>query len=167
VRKRKGFTMVELLVVILIMAVLGLSIVPSLIGSADKSKYARAWSDLNGISNAFVGLYGRKGTIPQFTVTGTDITSIKDEGATDLQSFLGTPIDQLKDPWGKPYQIKSTWDGATGKGCIIVYVKPDGDGKDANFGSGEKTVSARKDPYNEDAPMAKLVIDIPSGGTAP
>ena len=145
--------MVELLVVILIMAVLGLAIVPSLIGSADKSKYARAWSDLNGIFNAFVGLYGRKGTIPQFTVTGTDITSIV---ATDLQSFLGTPIDKLYDPWGKPYQIESTWDGATG--CIIVYVKPDDDGENANFGS---TVSARKDPYNEDAPMAKLIIDIP------
>ena len=148
--------MVELMVVVLIMAILGLAIMPTLIGSADKSKYSRAWSDLNGISNAFVGLYGRKGTIPQFTVTDTDITSIKGEGATDLQSFLGTPIDQLKDPWGKPYQIESTWDGATG--CIIVYVKPDDDGENANFGS---TVSARKDPYNEDAPMAKLIIDIP------
>jgi len=143
--------MVELLVVILIMAVLGLSIVPSLIGSADKSKYSRAWSDLNAISNAFVALYGREGTIP--AIESTVIT-----GLASLQSFLGTPIDQLKDPWGNPYQIKSTWDGATG--YIIVYVKPDGDGEDANFGS-EKTVSAREDPYNEDAPMAKLVIDIP------
>ena len=146
--------MVELLVVILIMAVLGLAIVPSLIGSADKSKYSRAWSDLNAISNAFVALYGREGTIPAIESNVTEIT-----GLASLQSFLGTPIDQLKDPWGKPYQIKSTWDGATG--YIIVYVKPDGDGEDANFGSVEKTVSAREDPYNEDAPMAKLVIDIP------
>ena len=161
--------MVELLVVILIMAVLGLSIVPSLIGSADKSKYARAWSDLNGIFNAFVGLYGRKGTIPQFTVTGTDITSIKDEVATDLQSFLGTPIDQLKDPWGNPYQINAGWNGS--KGHIIVYVEgpgtgdgesgtADGESGTANFGSVEVT-EVRLDPYNNNQPMAKLVIDIP------
>lgn len=148
--------MVELLVVILIMAVLGLAIVPSLIGSADKSKYARAWSDLNGISNAFVGLYGREGTIP--TVATGPITGFAGKIATDLQSFLGTPIDKLYDPWGSPYQIKSNWDGS--KGHIIVYVAPDGEGERANFG-GDKSVDARKDPYNEDAPMAKLVIDIP------
>ena len=146
--------MVELLVVILIMAVLGLSIVPSLIGSADKSKYSRAWSDLNAISNAFVALYGREGTIP--AIESTVIT-----GLASLQSFLGTPIDQLKDPWGNPYQIKSTWDGATG--CIIVYVKGpgtgDGESGTAKFGSVEVT-GVRLDPYNEDAPMAKLVIDI-------
>lgn len=151
--------MVELLVVILIMAVLGLSIVPSLIGSADKSKYARAWSDLNGISNAFVGLYGRKGTIPQFTVTGTDITSIKGEGATDLQSFLGTPIGQLKDPWGNPYQIKAEWNGS--KGYIIVYVDASG-GTTANPSPklANRAITCRADPYSNNAPMVKLVIDI-------
>ena len=151
--------MVELLVVILIMAVLGLSIVPSLIGSADKSKYARAWSDLNGISNAFVGLYGRKGTIPQFKVTDADITSIKGEVATDLQSFLGTPIGQLKDPWGKPYQITADW--SEGKGYIIVYV-------DASDGTvalpspklANRLITCRADPYSNNAPMVRLVIDI-------
>ena len=154
--------MVELMVVILIMAVPGLAIVPSLIGSADKSKYSRAWSDLNAISNAFVGLYGRKGTIPQFTVTGTDITSIKDEGATDLQSFLGTPIDQLKDPWGKPYQIIADWSESKGKGYIIVYV--DASGGTAASPSpklANQTIPCRADPYSNNAPMVKLVIDIP------
>jgi len=154
--------MVELMVVVLIMAILGLAIMPTLIGSADKSKYSRAWSDLNGISNAFVGLYGRKGTIPQFTVTDTDITSIKGEGATDLQSFLGTPIDQLKDPWGNPYQIIADWSESKGKGYIIVYVDASG-GTAANPSPklANQTIPCRADPYSNNAPMVKLVIDIP------
>ena len=156
--------MVELMVVILIMAVLGLAIVPSLIGSADKSKYSRAWSDLNAISNAFVALYGREGTIPAIESTVTEIT-----GLASLQSFLGTPIDKLYDPWGNPYQIKAEWNGS--KGHIIVYVKGpgtgDGESGTAKFGSVEVT-GVRLDPYNKvgtgtdaaSAPMAKLVIDI-------
>ena len=149
--------MVELLVVILIMAVLGLAIVPSLIGSADKSKYSRAWSDLNAISNAFVALYGREGTIPAIESNVTEIT-----GLASLQSFLGTPIDQLKDPWGNPYQIIADWSESKGKGYIIVYVDASG-GTAANPSPklANQTIPCRADPYSNNAPMVKLVIDIP------
>jgi len=35
--KRKGFTMVELMVVIIIMAILGLAVMPALMGSSEKA----------------------------------------------------------------------------------------------------------------------------------
>lgn len=163
-KSRKGFTMVELMVVIIIMAVLGLAIMPSLMGSSDKAKYSRAWNDLNAIANAFVGYYGRKGTIAKVTagnlsgaLPATGTPAPKDI----LQSFLNTPLANLKDPWGNEYQVAGNWDPATGKGYIIVYVdKGDTTGATATFRT-DVTCTARIDPYQDDIPMAKLVIDIP------
>lgn len=178
--KRKGFTMVELMVVIIIMAILGMAVIPSLMGSSDKAKYSRAWSDLTAISNAFTAFYGRVGNLPDVTVSETGSWTITpgtgsewtNAGITTnelakalLQSFLGKPIDKLKDPWGANYQIKDGWTPATGKGHIIVYVDgPDAEtgGKDkADFGGDATVENVRLDPYNGNKAMAKLIINIP------
>ena len=160
-RKRKGFTMVELMVVVIIMAILGLAVMPSLIGSSEKAKYSRAWSDLNAISNAFTAFYGNKGNLP--TITAGNLSAAIPDADKDLfQSFLGTPLANLKDPWGGQYQVAGNWSSATGKGHIIVYVTG-GTTDTASFGgSGEGaiSVSARTDPYNDNMPMAKLIINV-------
>ena len=171
-RKRKGFTMVELMVVIIIIAILGLAVMPSLVGSSEKAKYSRAWNDLNAISNAFTAFYGRVGNLPSITsgalgsdsVSGsvTDLSGASLNAKDLLQSFLGTPLENLKDPWGNPYQIMSSWNPSTGKGHIIIYVT--GGTTAASFGkdsSGKDiSVNARPDPYNNNQPMAKLVINV-------
>ena len=169
--------MVELMVVIIIMAILGLAVIPSLMGSSDKAKYSRAWSDLSAISNAFTAFYGKVGNLPDVAIdeengtwtltpgTGSEWTNA---GITTptlakdlLQSFLGKPLDKIKDPWGASYAIVDGWTPATGKGHIVVYVDPGTTtGKDADFG-GDIKESARKDPYNGDRPMAKLIINVP------
>lgn len=165
-KSRKGFTMVELMVVIIIMAVLGLAIMPSLMGSSDKAKYSRAWNDLNAIANAFVGYYGREGTIATISAaSGAGLVTALGDAKDTLQSFLNTPIDSLKDPWGNEYQIAGNWNETTGKGYIIVFVKPETDDSvTVTFRSGV-TCSAKKDPYQSttenEIGMAKLVIDIP------
>ena len=152
--------MVELMVVIIIMAILGLAIMPALMGSSEKAKYSRAWSDLDAIANAFTAYYGRTGEIPAGINgdLGGD-SSPSGEEEILLQSFLGTPLSKLKDPWGNRYQVKNTWNAATGKGYVIVYV----DGTDATpsfSGITDSGVTARTDPYNNDKVMAKLVINV-------
>ena len=166
--KRKGFTMVELMVVVIIMAILGLAVIPSLVGSSEKAKYSRAWNDLNAISNAFTAFYGRVGNLPSIngtTLTGnsvsgtiTDLSGESLDAKDLLQSFLGTPLENLKDPWGNPYQIMSTWKPSTGKGCIVVYITGGTTAK-TSFGT-DISVTARTDPYNNGQPMAKLVINV-------
>lgn len=166
-KKRKGFTMVELIVVIIIMAILGLSVMPSLVGSSEKAKYSTAWSDLNAISNAFSAFYGRVGNLPKITNgdlksgiftagTGPEFTGINCEDL--LQSFLGKPLAQIKDPWGAAYKVSSTWDPAKGSGYIVIYVTG-GTTAAATFGTGI-SVTARTDPYNGNQPMAKLVVNV-------
>lgn len=171
-RKRKGFTMVELMVVIIIMAVLGLAVMPSLVGSSEKAKYSTAWSDINAISNAFTAFYGRVGNLPSIT-SGDLTTGIFKAGSgpefsgidcEDLfQSFLGKPLAQIKDPWGAAYKVSSSWDPAKGNGYIVVYVTG-GTTAAATFGkdiSGTGiSVTARTDPYNGNQPMAKLVVNV-------
>jgi len=169
VKKRKGFTMVELMVVIIIMAILGLAVMPSLIGSSEKAKYSTAWSDLNAISHAFSAFYGRVGNLPKiggtngdlesgiFTAgTGPEFTGINCEDL--FQSFLGKPLAQIKDPWGAAYKVSSSWDPAKGNGYIVVYVTG-GTTAAATFGTGI-SVTARTDPYNGNQPMARLVVNV-------
>ena len=170
--KRKGFTMVELMVVVIIMAILGLAVMPSLVGSSEKAKYSRAWNDLNAISNAFTAFYGRVGNLPSITsgalgsgsVSGsvTDLSGASLNAKDLLQSFLGTPLENLKDPWGNSYQIAGQWTSSTGKGYIVVYVT--GGTTSTSFGEDFKgakiSVNARPDPYNNNQPMAKLVINV-------
>jgi len=159
--KRKGFTMVELMVVIIIMAILGLAVMPALMGSSEKAKYSRAWNDLNAISNAFTAYYGRQGTLPDITAGGALETLLKNDSL--FQSFLGTPLNNLKDPWGNSYQIAGQWTSSTGKGYVVVYVTG-GTTDAAKFGKGinnvDISVTARTDPYNNNQPMAKLVINV-------
>jgi len=166
--KRKGFTMVELMVVIIIMAILGLAVMPSLVGSSEKAKYSRAWNDLNAISNAFTAFYGRVGNLPNINIDSGDLgSSVSSDNITDLsgaslnskdllQSFLGTPLENLKDPWGNPYKIKADWNSSTGRGYIVVYIAG---GTEAKFGD-KISVNARPDPYNNNQPMAKLIINV-------
>lgn len=156
--------MVELMVVVIIMAILGLAVMPSLVGSSEKAKYSRAWSDLNAIANAFTAFYGRVGNLPG--ISGSDLTTASflgtfELGAKDLlQSFLGTPLAKMKDPWGAGYGVKSSWNSTTRSGHIIVYVTGGDKDETVNFGGGAEVSSVRLDPYNGDRPMAKLVINV-------
>ncbi len=156
--------MVELMVVVIIMAILGLAVMPALMGSSEKVKYSRAWSDLNAIANAFTAFYGSRGTLPEINASnGKGLSSALPSEGDDkdlFQSFLGTPLANLKDPWDNEYQVVGTWTSSTGKGHVIVYVKPEGEtGGTATFATGV-IATARKDPYNGDQPMAKLVINV-------
>ncbi len=164
--------MVELIVVVIIMAILGLAVMPALMGSSEKAKYSRAWNDLNAIANAFTAFYGRVGNLPDvktddllngkitgsFTLPGSE-TAVNAEQL--FQSFLGTPLADLWDPWGNRYQTTSNWSSATGRGYIVVWVKPNDkdDGVSASF-AGVSGITAKKDPYNGDRPLAKLVVNV-------
>ena len=150
--------MVELMVVIIIMAILGLAIMPALMGSSEKAKYSRAWSDLDAIANAFTAYYGKEGNLPTLDNTADLDENIYTEPERELlQSFLGTQLVDLYDPWNQRYQIDSDWDADEGTGHIIVYVKGT---ESATFSSTTLNGVVKLDPYNGDMPLAKLVISV-------
>ena len=86
-KSQKGFTLVELLVVVVIIGVLAAIAVPKFTGATDEAKIAKVKADLRTIASAVI-LYQAKnnGTIPDDVATlkagGYLTNEPKDEGST-------------------------------------------------------------------------------------
>lgn len=130
-----GFSLLELMVVVVILSILALVIVPRVIDRPDQARAARAQSDLAAISSA-VNLY----RLDNFRYPTTE------QGLAALVSAPSTPpeapnwagyMDRLpQDPWGQPYQYLSP--GVHGDFDIFTYgadAAPGGTGPDADIGS--------------------------------
>jgi len=73
VRNRNGFTLVELLVVVLILGILAAIAMPKLSGSSDKAKLAAMKSDLHNaetIEESYFSDTGRYGSLAQLQAAG-------------------------------------------------------------------------------------------------
>lgn len=109
--KNRGFTLIELMVVILILAILAALIVPKVVGRASDAKIAKATSDVAEIH----------GLLEQFRLD-TDRYPTTQEGLQALETappniknwkgpYSSKPIP--KDPWGNDYYYE--YPGAGGK----------------------------------------------------
>lgn len=78
-KNKKGFTLVELLVVIAIIGILAVVAVPALFSNINKAKVASVESDYSSVKSAALSFYADKNTLP------TDITD-------DLKTYLESDI---------------------------------------------------------------------------
>lgn len=102
-RKQKGFTAIEMVVVIGVMALIASAIAPSLLDLMIDSKVSRAKTEINQIANAVNKVYANDEEYPA-TIPFADI-------AHQLPSNV-----DIKNPWGIDYVI--TNGGITyGSGC--------------------------------------------------
>ena len=89
-RAGRGFTLVELLVVIVIVGLLASIAIPSLLSAHRKARYSRAASDAKTLVMQAI-LYGNdRGTYP------TSIATIRTAGYTGMTDA---------DPWSTPWQL--------------------------------------------------------------
>ena len=134
--RRKGFTLIELMVVILILAILAALIVPKVVGRAADAKRAKALSDITELDSA----------LQQFRLDN-DAYPTTDEGLQALRTapqtaknwrgpYLQKPIPP--DPWGNQYVYQSP--GPNNEDFIVEsYGKdgqPGGDGENADVTEG-------------------------------
>lgn len=110
----KGFTLIEIMVVIVILGVLAALVVPNILGRPDEARVTAATADIQAISNA-LDLYRLDNYNYPSTDQGLQALVSKPGGSPDAKNW--NPDGYLKkapkDGWGNEYQYLSP--GAHGK----------------------------------------------------
>jgi general secretion pathway protein G len=105
-----GFTLIEIMVVVVILGLLATLVVPNLFEAGEEAKKQKAQTDVKTIYGQAQLFKLRNNRTP----TMEDLTTEDDKGKTY--------IDEVDDPWGNPYQIR---DLDRGKFEVISW-GPDG-----------------------------------------
>lgn len=135
--RSRGFTLIEIMVVVVILAVLGALVVPKILENVDKARVTRAKSDIQAIETA-LDLYRLDNFKYPTTEQGLQalVTQPADPTITNYRSggyLKSPPID----PWNNPYQYLSP--GSNGSDYEIISFgrdgKPGGEGYDADIDS--------------------------------
>ncbi len=132
-----GFSLLELMVVVVIMSILALVIVPRVIDRPDQARLARVQSDIAVLENA-LRLYKLDNF--RFPTTEQGLAALTEKPTRDpvpANWASGGYVDRLpNDPWGGAYQYLSP--GVHGDFDVFSYGADGvtgGDGVDADLGS--------------------------------
>ncbi|MDW4500484.1 type II secretion system major pseudopilin GspG [Sulfitobacter sp. D35] len=132
-----GFSLLELMVVVVIMSILALVIVPRVIDRPDQARVARAQADIAVLENA-LQLYKLDNF--RYPTTEQGLSALVEKPTRDPvpANFTdGGYIDRLpKDPWGGDYQYLSP--GVHGEFDVFSYGADGatgGDGMNTDIGS--------------------------------
>jgi general secretion pathway protein G len=119
-RRRHGFTLVEILVVVVIIAILAAVIVPNVLSRIGEAKISASISDITTFNNALDNYKLDCGDYPNDLnglVTKTDAPGWH---GSYLKNSTTVPLD----PWGHPYLYKKP--GDNGRDYDIMSAGPDG-----------------------------------------
>jgi general secretion pathway protein G len=124
-----GFTLVELLLVLVILALIGGLVLPGIIGKAESAKAKAASSQVSRLSMAVESFYLDTGNTPD------SLDALVNEPG-DANGWNGPYVktSSLKDPWGREYEY--SYPGEHTDFDIVSLGadgQPGGEGKDADL----------------------------------
>ena len=134
---QRGFTLIEIMVVVVIMGILAALVVPKLMGRTDDARIAAARQDIATLVQA-LKLYKLDNQRYPTTQQGLQALISKPVEGPPVNGWKeGGYIDKLpKDPWGNPYQYLSP--GIKGEIDLLSFGadgQAGGAGYDADIGS--------------------------------
>jgi len=137
VRGQRGFTLLEVMVVVVILGILAALVVPKIISRPDEARVIAAKQDIASLMQA-LKLYRLDNQRYPTTEQGLQALLAKPASAPiPLNWKPGGYVERLpKDPWGSPYQYLAP--GVRGEIDVFSYgadAAPGGEGNDADIGS--------------------------------
>jgi general secretion pathway protein G len=133
-KKRSGFTLIELMIVILIIAVLAAMIIPKLMTRVDDAKAAKAMSDLQNF-NTLLEVF--RNDCDRYPTTEEGLDALRNP-PNDANGWRGPYLSKQipLDPWGNPYTYE--WPGSYGDDSFTLLSygadnAPEGEGKNADI----------------------------------
>lgn len=134
---QRGFTLIEVMVVVVILSILAAVVVPRIMDNPDKARVAKVKQDIRALESA-LNLYRLDNFVYPSTEQGLEsLVELPTVEPEPRNWKAGGYIDRLpKDPWGGDYQFLSP--GESGE--IDIYSlgtdgQPDGEGLAADIGN--------------------------------
>ncbi len=110
-QSQEGFTLIELMVVILIIGLLATIVVQNLKGATDKAKRIKAQADISAFKTALDRYYLDNGSYPSSDQGLPALVSAPTNGKVPADYPPGGYIEKIpSDPWGNPYVYQSDGD---------------------------------------------------------
>jgi general secretion pathway protein G len=102
---RSGFTLVELMVVVVILGILAATIIPNFLSSKSEAMVGAAKADIKMLDGATERFYVN---MDRYPTTEEGFKVLVDPPPDDDKKWRGPYIKEMKpDPWGHPYQYRT------------------------------------------------------------
>ena len=135
-RRQQGFTLIEIMVVVIIIGILAAIVAPNVIGRVDDAQITKAKAEISNIENA-MKFYRLDNFAYPTTEQGIEALVTKPQDPSIRNWKPGGYLDRMpKDPWGNPYLYLNPGNN----GEIDIYTlgrdgSPGGEGPDADIGN--------------------------------
>jgi general secretion pathway protein G len=132
---QRGFTLIELMVVLVIIGVLAALIVPNVLDRADDARVTAARTDINNLSNA-LKMYKLDNQRYPSAEQGLQALMAKPTAGSIPPNWKPYLEKLPNDPWGRPYQYLNP--GIKGEIDVMSFGadgQAGGEGKNADLGS--------------------------------